>query len=92
MASTWIKLVGDEAPKAREFRSFVDQLQAVQNASRKLKSVADQAAAGTDWPGLRAAFGFSSDAEAEASYNLLGSVNTVLTTDSFIAQLLSRLG
>lgn len=92
MASTWIKLVGDEAPKAREARNFIDQLQAVQNASRKLKAVADQAAMGGDWAGLRAAFGFSSDAEAEAAYNLLGSVNTTLTTDAFIAQMLSRLG
>ena len=92
MASTHIELIGTETRLAREFRSFVDQLQNLQNAARELKATADQAAAGSDWTGLRAAFGFASDADAEAAYNLLGSVTTTLTTDTFIAQLLSRLG
>lgn len=92
MASAHIELVGTETRLAREFRLFVDQLQATQNAARELKAVADQAASGADWAGLRAAFGFASDADAEAAYNLLGSVNTTLTTDAFIAQMLSRIG
>lgn len=92
MASSHIELVGNETRLAGQFRSLVDQLQAVQNLARELKATADQAAAGQDWAGLRAAFGFDSDVNAEAAYNLLGSVTTTLTTDTFIAQLLSRLG
>jgi hypothetical protein len=92
MASTHIELQGNETRLAAHFRSFVDDLQRVQNNSERLKAIADQAAADSDWAGLRAAFGFSSDADATAAYNLLGSVNTTLATDSFIGQLLSRLG
>ena len=92
MASAHIELTGNETRLAGQFRSFVDQLQTVQNTARELKAIADQAAADSDWAGMRAAFGFSSDADAQAAYNLLGSVNTTLGTDAFIAQLLSRIG
>jgi len=92
MASTHIELTGNETRLAGQFRSFVSSLQSLKDQSAKLKAISDQAAAGADWSGLRAAFGFSSDAEAEAAYNLLGSVNTTLSGDAFIAQLLSRLG
>lgn len=92
MASAHIELAGNETRLAAQFRGFVDQLQDVVEDVERLKAVADQAAAGPDWPGMRAAFGFGSDADAEAAYNLLGSVKTTLATDSFIAQLLSRMG
>lgn len=92
MASAHIELTGTETRLAGQFRNFVDRLQAVVEDAAKHKSVMDQAAAGSDWPGLRAAYGFGSDADAEAAYNLLGSVNTTLSTDTFLAQLLSRLG
>lgn len=92
MSSSHIELAGSETRLAAQFRSFVDQLRNVQEDAARLKEIADQAASGGDWPGLRAAFGFRTDAEAEASYNLLGSVHTTLSTDTFIAQLLSRLG
>lgn len=92
MASAHIELVGNETRLAGQFRRFVDQLQDVQEQAAKLKAIADQAAAGSDWAGMRAAFGFASDADAEAAYNLLGSVKTTLVTDAFIAQLLSRIG
>jgi hypothetical protein len=92
MASAHIELKGSESRLASDFRQFIDQLQRVVDSSTKLKAIADQAASGADWAGLRAAFGFSSDAHAEAAYNLLGSVKNTLTTDSFIAQLLSRVG
>lgn len=92
MSSTHIELAGSETRLAAQFRSLVDQLQNVQNLARELKATSDQCAAGQDWIGLRAAFGFASDADAEASYNLLGSVTTTLTTDTFIGQMLSRLG
>lgn len=92
MASAHIELTGTETRLAGQFRSFVDRLQALVEDAAKHKAVMDQAALGADWPGLRAAYGFASDADAEAAYNLLGSVNTTLAGDAFIAQLLSRLG
>ena len=92
MASAHIELNGDETRLAGQYRSFVDRLQQLVEDAAKHKAVMDQAAAGSDWPGLRAAYGFSSDADAEAAYNLHGSVNTTLAGDAFIGQLLSRLG
>ena len=92
MASTHIEIVGNETRLAAQLRSWIDRLQDVQEDAARLKAIADQAAAGSDWAGMRAAFGFGSDADAEAAYNLLGSVKTTLATDAFIAQLLSRLG
>lgn len=92
MASAHIELAGNETRLAAQFRSFVDRLQTLVDDAAALKAVADQAAAGSDWAGLRAAFGFTSDADAEAAYNLLGSVNTALSGDAFIAQMLARLG
>lgn len=92
MASTHIELTGTETRLAGQFRSFVDRLQTLVEDAAKHKAVMDQAALGADWPGLRAAYGFASDADAEAAYNLLGSVNATLAGDAFIAQLLSRMG
>lgn len=92
MASAHIELTGTETRLAGQFRNWVDRLQGVVEDAAKHKAVMDQAAAGPDWPGLRAAYGFASDADAEAAYNLLGSVNTTLAGDAFIAQLLSRMG
>ena len=92
MASTHIELTGNETRLAGQFRSFVDRLQDIVQDAAQHKAVMDQAAAGADWAGLRAAYGFSSNEDAEASYNLLGSIASLLTTDPFIAQFLSRLG
>ncbi|HPV11716.1 MAG TPA: hypothetical protein PKW83_13740 [Verrucomicrobiota bacterium] len=92
MANNHIELTGTETRLAGQMRSFVDRLQTLKDDSASLKVIADQAAAGGDWTGMRAVFGFASDADAEAAYNLLGSVNTTLGTDAFIAQMLSRLG
>lgn len=92
MASAHIELTGNETRLAGQFRSFVDRLQGVVQDAAQHKAVMDQAASGADWAGLRAAYGFASDANAEAAYNLLGSVNATLASDAFIAQLLSRMG
>lgn len=92
MASAHIPLAGTETRLAGQFRSFVDRLQDVVQDAAQHKAVMDQAASGADWAGLRAAYGFASDANAEAAYNLLGSVNATLADDAFIAQLLSRMG
>lgn len=92
MASAHIELTGTETRLAGQFRNFVDRLQDVVQDAAQHKAVMDQAASGADWAGLRAAYGFASDANAEAAYNLLGSVNATLAGDAFIAQLLSRMG
>ena len=92
MASAHSPLNGTETRLAGQLRSFVDQLRNVVEDAEQHKAIMDQAASGADWAGLRAAYGFNSDANAEAAYNLLGSVNTTLAGDAFIAQLLSRLG
>lgn len=92
MASAHIELTGNETRLAGQFRGFVDRLQDVKEDAARHKAIMDQAALGADWAGLRAAYGFASDADAEASYNLLGSVNAALASDAFLAQLLSRLG
>ena len=92
MASAHIELAGNETRLAGQFRSFVDRPQDVVQDAAQHKAVMDQAASGADWAGLRAAYGFASDANAEAAYNLLGSVNATLAGDAFIAQLLSRMG
>jgi hypothetical protein len=92
MPSAHIEITGTETRLAASLRSFVAQLRRTVDQAEELKTIADQAAAGEDWAGLRAAFGFSTDAQAEATYNLLGSVKTTLAGDTFIAQFLSRLG
>lgn len=92
MANNHIELTGSETRLAAQFRSFVDRLQTLKDDAASLKAISDQAAASSDWAGMRAVFGFASDADAQAAYNLLGSVNTTLSTDVFIAQMLSRLG
>lgn len=92
MASAHIELTGNETRLAGQLRQWIDQLQRVTQDCARHKAVMDQAAAGADWAGLRAAYGFGSDVDAEAAYNLVGSVNSALAGDVFLAQLLSRMG
>ena len=92
MASTHIELTGTETRLAAQYRSFIDQLQRIVQDAARHKAVMDQAAAGGDWLGLRAAYGFSSDADAEVAYNLHTATNTKLSTDADIVQLLGKLG
>lgn len=92
---SFINLDGNETRMAGKARSFVDNLRGLRGIARDLKETADQAAAGNggpDWAAFRTVFGFESNEDAEAFYNLLGSVNTTLQSDSFIAQLVSRMG
>jgi len=69
---------------------FIAQLQAVVDQVDTLKNVGDQIALGGDWDALAAKLGTTA-AEAEAVYNLLGSVRTELNSP-LIAQFLARLG
>ena len=93
--STHIEINASSSRYASSMRSLVSQLRSAQNLSQECKDVGDQLAFGGDWVALAAYLGLSgptAEADAEAVYNLLGSVNTTLSTDAFIAQFLSRLG
>ena len=90
MASAHIEVSGSATRLNGELRAFVDLLRQTCERGAKLKAIADQAALGGDWAGLGAAFGLSA-ADAETTYNLLGSVNTELA-GAFISQMRSRLG
>lgn len=83
-------LIDSGSQHSAQLRVFVDDLYEVQDKARRLKATYDQAALGSDWPALAALIG-TTEAEAEAVYNLLGSVVTELQA-TFITQLLGRLG
>lgn len=91
MASQYIEITGSETRLAGKLRSFIDRLRDVKEDSAHLKAILDQAAFGADYTALGLALDLSA-AEAEAVYNLLGSINAALQADGFIAQLLSRVG
>lgn len=78
-----------------QVQGLVDSLQRDIETVSRLKSVADQYALGGDYVALAAALGLTGQnapTDAEAIYNLLGSVQTELASDAFTAQFLSRLG
>lgn len=91
MSSAHIHIAPGASSQASELLQFVNELQRTQDRGRKLKSVFDQIAMSGDWDALAAKLGCT-PTEAEAVYNLLGSVNTTLTTGAFVGQILSRLG
>lgn len=90
MASAHIEIVGNETRSAGQLRRFIDSLQNIVDDVDKLKAVYDQAALGADWDGLAVLLGTTA-ANAEAIYNLIGSVQTELH-GTFTGQFLSRLG
>ncbi len=95
MASAHIEITGSVTRHNSKLRTFVDQLQSVQDKAAQLKAAYDQAALGNDWEALRDTLGLEPDAQgtadAEDIYNLIGSVQTELNA-TFITQLLGRLG
>ena len=90
MSTQHIEVVSTASRLGADVRAFVGDLQRVQDAGDKIKAVADQVAFGGDYAALAAKLGCTA-AEAEAVYNLLGSVNGELH-GTFTAQLLSRCG
>ena len=91
MATQHIQIKPGASPYASDLLGLIRTLQSVVDTSRRLKATGDQIAFGGDWAALAAYLGTTA-AEAEAVYNLLGSVTNTLTTDAFIAQLLARCG
>ena len=84
MASAHIQINGTGSRHNQKLRRFVDELIAVKNEAANLKATFDQAA-------LAALLDIAGENDAEAVYNLLGSVVTELNA-AFITQMTSRLG
>lgn len=90
MASTYIEINRSTPRLAGQTGSAIDQLQNVVDEVDRLKSLFDQITMGGDWVSLGAQIGISAE-NAEAVYNLWGSVQTELHA-AFITQLLGRCG
>ncbi len=90
MASSHIEVVSTASRLGADVRSFIGQLQRTVDDVNRIKAVADQVALGGDWDALALKLGTTA-ADAEAVYNLLGSVDTELS-GPFVAQFLSRCG
>ena len=91
MASAHIAINGTSGRHNQQVRRLVDDLVSVRQRAEQLKAVFDQTALGGDWPALAALLGIESAADAEAIYNLLGSVVTELN-GPFIEQMTGRVG
>ena len=74
---------------AAAVRSAVDRMQQVKEDFISQKAAMDQIAAGGDWASLATVLGCDAT-EAEAVYNLYGSVVAGPLVDSFLVQLISR--
>ncbi len=81
MASAHIQINGTGSRHNQKLRRFVDELIAVRNEAGNLKATFDQATL----------LDIAGEGDAEAVYNLLGSVVTELNA-AFITQMTSRLG
>ena len=90
MASAYIDISGTATTHSGELLSFIRQLRQLSEQAAELKGRYDQMAMGGDWTAL-AAFLSLPQADAEAIYNLMGSVNTELH-GPFISQLTARAG
>lgn len=90
MATAHIEVVSTASRLGADVRTLITQLQRVVDDVDKIKAISDQVALGGDFAALAAKLGTSPE-EAEAVYNLLGSVATELH-GTFTTQTLSRLG
>jgi hypothetical protein len=91
MASAHIAITGTASRHNEQLRRLVDDLVRVRGNATQLKAVFDQTALGGDWPALAALLGIESATDAEAIYNLMGSVVTELN-GPFIGQMTGRVG
>lgn len=91
MASAHIEINGTGSRHNRELRGLVDDLVAVRAKAKQFKAVLDQTAIGNDWTAVALLLDILSETEAEAIYNLIGSVVGELDAP-FIAQLTGRVG
>ena len=90
MASAYINVSNSATSHSGELLSFIRQLRQLSEQAAELKGRYDQMAMGGDWAALATYLNLS-QADAEAIYNLMGSVNTELHA-AFITQLTARAG
>lgn len=90
MATAHIEIQGTASRLSADARALIDALQRVVDSADKVKAISDQVALGGDWAALATKLGVS-EVDAQAVYNLLGSVNAELHA-TFITQALGRLG
>lgn len=90
MATAHIEVVATASRLGSDIRQLIAQLQRVVDDCDKCKAISDQVALGGDWAALATKLGTTAQ-DAEAVYNLLGSVNTELH-GAFVTQLLGRCG
>ena len=93
MASAHIEITGNGRLN-NELRVFINHMQRTQEMADRLKATFDQLALGADWEALADGLGLDPVDQlddAEAIYNMLGSVQTELD-GTFINQMLGRLG
>ena len=77
---------------AGELNTLVSQMQDVHARAEKLKLILDQIAIGGDYASLATELGYTTAADAEAAYNLLGSALADDINGSFYTQMISRMG
>ena len=90
MASSYIDISGTASTHSGELLSFIRQLRQLAEQATEFKNRYDQMAMGGDWTTLGEKLVLS-PTDAEAIYNLIGSVNTELHA-TFITQLTARAG
>ena len=88
--SSHIEVTPSASRLSADVRSFIDTLERIVNDVGDIKSIMDQVALGGDYDSLGTKLGVSA-ADAEAVYNLIGSVKGELEA-TFITQLTSRCG
>jgi hypothetical protein len=84
--NTMTRLAGELTGAVRSMRQIDADLP-------QLKAILDQIAAGGDWVSLATELGYTTAAEAETAYNLIGSLVYELENSSpFWKQVISRMG
>jgi hypothetical protein len=84
-------LINKNSERGAELDSLVEQLKQVLAKFAQTKRELDQTAMNSDFQSVLNIYGLYNLGDAEAVYNLIGSVNLVLQSDSFIGQLTSRI-
>ena len=77
---------------AGELNNLVATARRLRYDAPELKAIMDQIASGGDWLALATEFGYSTAADAETAYNLIGSLVVELQAAPFLNQVVSRMG
>lgn len=87
-----IELQGNESRLAGKFRSLVDRTTDLQDETKRLKLIMDEAGAvSAEWGSITALFGFKDDATSQAAYALLQEA-AVKINSAAIDNFINRIG